>query len=136
VEINRSAVASGWLIWKNFYPPGAFENALKTIFERSAVFDPYPTVYTNYVFQTSILRQAFLFACAGRKLTMRIILQNNKSLLYFKMPNEWTSHIHDASDFQGVVKAFDYVHKTRLPSMDVLMHFGDPVYDVRLRVSN
>lgn len=66
---------------------------------------------------------------------MRIILQNNKSLLYYKSPKEWTPNIRDALEFPGVVTAFDYVNKSRLPSIDVLMHFGDPTYDVRLRVT-
>jgi hypothetical protein len=66
---------------------------------------------------------------------VRIILQNRKSRLYFKAANEWTAHIQEASDFQRVVKAFDFVHKSKLPDIDAVMHFGDPAYDVRLRIS-
>ena len=66
---------------------------------------------------------------------MWILLQNRKTKLYFKSANEWTAHIKDASDFHGVVKAFDYVHQSKLSSIDIVMHFGDPAYDVRLNVS-
>lgn len=89
----------------------------------------------NYGPSISIIQAVFLFFGVFGRLIMRIILQNRKSRLYYKGANEWTSHIKDASDFQRVVKAFDYVYKSRLPSMDVVMHFGDPVYDVRLRVT-
>lgn len=67
---------------------------------------------------------------------MRIVLQNYKSLLYLKNSKEWTTHIKDALDFQQVVSAVDHVHSSKLKCMDVLMHFGDPADDFRLRVTN
>ena len=66
---------------------------------------------------------------------MRVVLQNHKSLLYLKNSEEWTSHIKDALDFQQIVRAVDHVNLSKLQSMDVLMHFGDPVDDLRLRVT-
>jgi hypothetical protein len=105
------------------------------IFERFAISCPYKNMNTDYALSTSIIRPVFLFFGVFGRLTMRILLQNRKSRLYYKGADEWTSHIKDASDFQRVVKAFDYAYKSRLPSIDVVMHFGDPVYDVRLRVT-
>ncbi|MDB6121939.1 MAG: hypothetical protein JWQ71_932 [Pedosphaera sp.] len=67
---------------------------------------------------------------------MRVILQNRKSLLYFKASNQWTPFIHEASDFEGIIKAVDFISEVKLPGIDVLMHFGDPKYDVRLKVTN
>jgi hypothetical protein len=67
---------------------------------------------------------------------MRVIVQDRKSLLYVKGVNQWTPSIHEASDFQRIIKAFDFVSESKLPCIDVLMHFGDPKYDVRLKVTN
>jgi hypothetical protein len=67
---------------------------------------------------------------------MRVILQDRKSLLYLKGVDQWTSSIQEASDFQKIIKAFDFASESKLPSIDVLMCFGDPKYDVRLRVTN
>lgn len=66
---------------------------------------------------------------------MRIVLQNHKSLLYLKSSKEWTSDIKDALDFQQIVRAVDHVNCSKLKCMDVLMHFGDPADDLRLRVT-
>lgn len=67
---------------------------------------------------------------------MRVVLQNYKSLLYLKSAKEWTSHIKDALDFQLIISAVDHVNTSKLQCMDVLMHFGDPADDLRLRVTN
>lgn len=105
------------------------------IFERSLIFHPYKEINANYTIHTYIMRLVFLFFGIFREPDMRVIIQNRKSLLFLKSGDEWTSHINDALDFQGVIKAFDYAIKSKLPAIDVVMHFGDPAYDVRLRVT-
>jgi hypothetical protein len=67
--------------------------------------------------------------------TMRIILQDRESFLYLKQTNEWTPAVEEATDFQHLTAAMDFVRLVRIPGLDVLMYFGDPRYDVRLRAS-
>jgi hypothetical protein len=70
----------------------------------------------------------------GNTMTMRIILQNRQSRLYYKYGSEWTAEIDKATDFHQVVFAIDYARSVLACNLDVLMCFGDPKYDVRLNV--
>ncbi|MDB6066113.1 MAG: hypothetical protein JWR26_2321 [Pedosphaera sp.] len=66
---------------------------------------------------------------------MKIILQHRTSRLFLSGRNDWTSDVKDARNFQQIVSAIDFVSAGRLTNLDVLMHFGDPRYDVRLPAS-
>ncbi|HEX4644186.1 MAG TPA: hypothetical protein VH598_01105 [Verrucomicrobiae bacterium] len=67
---------------------------------------------------------------------MRVVIQDRKSRLYFKGTSEWIAEINEAEDFEQIVKAIDFLRQTRLPHIDVLMHFDDPKYDVRLTATS
>jgi hypothetical protein len=66
---------------------------------------------------------------------MRIFLQDRQSRLYLKSGSEWTAAMNKAASFRMVVSALDYALAVKAPHLDVLMHFGDPKYDVRLNVT-
>ena len=66
---------------------------------------------------------------------VRVVVQDRDSLKFFKGSNEWTPEIDAATDFSQVVNAVDFILKTRLPHIDILMDFGDPRYEVRLKAT-
>lgn len=66
---------------------------------------------------------------------MRIILQHRKSRLYLEKLGQWTDDVETALDFTHLIAAVDFVQFNQISTIDVLMHFGDPRYDVRLSAS-
>jgi hypothetical protein len=64
-----------------------------------------------------------------------IVLQNRESQLYLKKEGEWTALVADAAHFEHIADASAFVLRSKLPILDIVMTFGDPKYDVRLRAS-
>lgn len=72
------------------------------------------------------------FKSGPEQMTTRVVIQDRQSRLYLKGADEWTPEINEAEDFEQIVEAIDFLRLARLPHIDVLMHFEDPKYDVRL----
>jgi hypothetical protein len=51
----------------------------------------------------------------------RIILQDRKSLLYFKDLDEWTSDVNQAADFAEVFNANTFRRRTERTSLEVII---------------
>ena len=64
-----------------------------------------------------------------------IVLQNRESLLYLTEDGRWTDKISQATQFAHVADASAFALKSKVSLMDIVMTFGDPQYDVRLRAS-
>jgi hypothetical protein len=64
-----------------------------------------------------------------------IVLQSRESQLYLKKEGEWTSVVAEAAQFEHVADASAFARHAKLPILDIVMTFGDPRYDVRLRAS-
>jgi hypothetical protein len=64
-----------------------------------------------------------------------VVLRSRASLLYYLAEGQWTSDIKAARDFKKVLTAAEFVHKSKLCQLDVVLHFGDPKYDVALLAS-
>ena len=65
----------------------------------------------------------------------RVLLQDWETLLYLVGPGEWTPDVDLALDFQHVRQAHEFALKTRQFNLDIVMTFGEPCYDVRLRAT-
>ena len=63
---------------------------------------------------------------------VRTVIQDRESNLYFKMPGEWTAEIGEATDFKQMLVALDSAQQTGRQTLDILMTFGEPKYDVRI----
>ncbi|MDB6111866.1 MAG: hypothetical protein JWR69_3616 [Pedosphaera sp.] len=68
-------------------------------------------------------------------MSLRILLLHRKSLLYLKGISDWTPNTREARDFNDVGQAFNFVRAAKLAELDILMHFEDPKYDIRLLAS-
>lgn len=64
-----------------------------------------------------------------------IVLQNRESQLYLKGEGLWTSTVEEAAQFEHIADASAFARTTKLSILDIVMSFGDPRYDVRLRAS-
>jgi hypothetical protein len=64
-----------------------------------------------------------------------IVLQNRESLLYLKGDGQWTHAVEEATAFEHIADASAFARKAKLSILDIVMSFGDPRYDVRLRAS-
>jgi hypothetical protein len=65
----------------------------------------------------------------------KIVLQNRDSLLYWKGEDQWTPHLDEAHQFAHIADANTFARKAKVAALDIVMSFGDPKYDVRLRAA-
>jgi hypothetical protein len=64
-----------------------------------------------------------------------IVLQNRESLLYLTKDGKWTDDVAQATKFDHIADASTFAVRANLSLVDIVMSFGDPKYDVRLRAS-
>jgi hypothetical protein len=64
-----------------------------------------------------------------------IVLQSRESQLYLKGEGQWTPAVEDAAKFDHIADASAFARESKLSILDIVMSFGDPRYDVRLRAS-
>jgi hypothetical protein len=62
-----------------------------------------------------------------------VVIQNTESGHYLKKSNEWAQQIKEAVVFEHILDASLYASKMRLMNYHIVMSFGDPRYDVRIR---
>jgi hypothetical protein len=89
---------------------------------------------SNNSCRTEIVAYTKLATAPGQQ-SVRIVLQDRESYRYFKSGTEWTQNINEANDFRHFVLAMDFVRTARLPNIDVLVFFANPVCDLRLWAS-
>jgi len=62
----------------------------------------------------------------------KIVLQHRESRLYLQAVEKWTADLAQAVAFEHVTDASAFARKHKAGSLDIVMCFGDPQYDVRL----
>ncbi|MDB6020484.1 MAG: hypothetical protein JWQ04_341 [Pedosphaera sp.] len=62
----------------------------------------------------------------------KVFIQSRASQLFLISPNSWTQDVGQAQDFERVGKASDVARVKRLEDCDIVMSFGDQIYDVRI----
>ncbi len=65
---------------------------------------------------------------------MKVLLRNLETGLFYAGPDRWTKDYSEALDFQQTELAIDRVSEARLPGMEVLIHFEDPVFEIPLQI--
>ncbi|MDB6017363.1 MAG: hypothetical protein JWR19_1852 [Pedosphaera sp.] len=70
----------------------------------------------------------------ARKLQTRVVLQHEKSSLYFQGINRWTADLNEAMDFGEIRLAHKFCRTIEQTELCIVMIFGDDrQLDVRLR---
>jgi hypothetical protein len=65
---------------------------------------------------------------------VRILIRDGGKGFYYLHPNQWTTKRSEATVFKSTVDATNVCYELRLSGVDLVMDFGDPVYDIRLPV--
>ncbi|MDB6022261.1 MAG: hypothetical protein JWQ04_2118 [Pedosphaera sp.] len=64
----------------------------------------------------------------------KVVIQSRKTQLYFQAWDAWTDEIYLAKNFVHVVDACLFASKSGMRQCEVIMSFGDPMYDLRINV--
>jgi hypothetical protein len=65
---------------------------------------------------------------------MKILLRNTQTGLFYVGPDQWTKHDPEAFDFEQTDLALDAVRDAKLKSIEVLMKFENPAYEIPLTI--
>jgi hypothetical protein len=68
-------------------------------------------------------------------LNMQVLLRNTQTGLFYAGPDAWTEQHAEAITFEGPDGALDAVCDKKLKSVEVILHFGDPLYDVPIQIA-
>lgn len=64
---------------------------------------------------------------------MRVLVQDCRTDLYFKGSGVWTANPDEANDFGHVPNATEFLLETKALQADIILYFGHPDYDLRLK---
>jgi hypothetical protein len=65
---------------------------------------------------------------------MKILLRNTQTGLFYVGPDCWTENDPDAFDFEQTDLALDVVRDAKLKSIEVLVKFEDPAFEIPLAI--
>jgi hypothetical protein len=65
---------------------------------------------------------------------MKILLRNTQTGLFYVGPDHWTQNDPEAFDFEQTDLALDAVRDRNLKSIEVLVKFEDPAFEIPLTV--
>ncbi|HZR19619.1 MAG TPA: hypothetical protein VFE51_20205 [Verrucomicrobiae bacterium] len=65
---------------------------------------------------------------------MKILLRNTRTGLFYAGPDRWTQNDPEAFDFEQTDLALDAVREARLRSVEVLVKFEDPAFEIPLTI--
>jgi hypothetical protein len=66
---------------------------------------------------------------------MQVLLRNIETGLFYTGTDGWTGQHAEALTFDGPDHALDAVCEKKLQSVEVILHFGDPLYDVPIQIA-
>ncbi len=64
--------------------------------------------------------------------TTKFLIQKIGRHLFFKRPDHWVRDVAEATDFKNSLTAMAAVRHYGLKDVCILMHFGNPRWDIRL----
>lgn len=63
------------------------------------------------------------------KISVKVLLQNQKTRLYYKSGSEWVQTAGEAFAFESSSSAFYFCDQLKLPDMQVVFHFPNDRYN-------
>jgi len=67
---------------------------------------------------------------------MKVLLRNTETGLFYAGADHWTELHAEATDFKRPDAALEEVSASSLSSVEVVMHFENPVFDLPLTIFN
>lgn len=71
---------------------------------------------------------------SNKYLGMKILLRNTQTGLFYVGPDRWTEFDPEAFDFEQTDLALDAVRNAKLKSIEVLVKFDDPAFEIPLTI--
>jgi hypothetical protein len=68
------------------------------------------------------------------QLTMKILLRNTRTGLFYVGPDRWTENDPEAFNFEKTDQALDAVREGKMQSIEVLMKFENPAFEIPLSI--
>ena len=65
---------------------------------------------------------------------MKILLRDTHTGLFYAAPDRWTKNDPEAFDFEQTDLALDAVRDGKLKSIEVIVRFEDPVFEIPLTI--
>ena len=65
---------------------------------------------------------------------MKVLLRDTQAGLFYAGPEQWTEERSEAQDFEATDRALDLVSEAKLKTVEVLMHFEDPYFDIPMTI--
>jgi hypothetical protein len=66
---------------------------------------------------------------------MKVFLRNTETGLFYAGPDEWTGEHSHALDFHGPDAALDTVTKSKVSTMELVVHFEESCFDLPLKIA-
>jgi hypothetical protein len=79
-------------------------------------------------------RERFLIPTTQQDLTMKVLLRNVETGLFYAGPARWAEDHSGAMNFERPDLALDCVGQSQLANMEVVMHFEEPAFDVPITI--
>ena len=79
-------------------------------------------------------RRKFAGHSGNKHLGMKILLRNTQTGLFYVGPDRWTKFDPEAFDFEQTDLALDAVRISKLKSIEVLVKFDDPAFEIPLTI--
>ena len=67
-----------------------------------------------------------------RKMAMKVLIKNRDTGLFLKGETLWTNKPVEARDFRSCPYAMEDVHRMGLTNAELVLSFGDPVFDIKI----
>jgi hypothetical protein len=64
--------------------------------------------------------------------SMKVILQERATELYFQGEGQWVKDASEAFNFGNSLEAIDYCVTRQISGVEIVLKFADPRYDIRL----
>ncbi len=65
---------------------------------------------------------------------MKVLLRHHDTGQFYAGPGKWTEDASEAWDFHQTDSAMDAVWEAKLPSVEVLVRFDNPAFEIPLRI--
>ena len=63
---------------------------------------------------------------------MNVLIQQNRTSLYWKRGDSWTSHLDEACDFGEVFQALNFIRDKAMEDTKVVLQSPTAIYDISL----
>ncbi len=72
----------------------------------------------------------------NRFAVMNVLIQQNKTSLYWRRDDSWTPHLDEACDFGELFRALHFIRENAIEDSKVILQSPTAIYDIFLDLKN